>query len=96
MFKIVLPRLMLCVDHETGLILFFHLAPKYSRWRKEFIEALLENMEKRDSLSGKILVKENGFTLFEAISAELEIEIERVDDLPVMNEVRDHMEQFGG
>ncbi len=89
------PWMMLCVDHETGLILFFHLAPKYSRWRKEFIEALLKNMEKRDSLPGRILVKANGFALFEAISAELEIKIEKVEDLPIMNEVRAHMEQFG-
>jgi len=45
--------------------------------------------------NGKILVKENGFALFEAVADGLEIEIEEVSDLPVMNEVRVHMEQFG-
>ena len=45
--------------------------------------------------NGKILVKENGFALFEAVADGLEIEIEEVSDLPVMNEVRAHVEQFG-
>ena len=89
------PRMMLCVDQETGLILFFHLASAHSQWKDEFIEAFLENLENLDSLPGKILVKENGFALFEAVADGLEIEIEEVSDLPVMNEVRAHMEQFG-
>ncbi|MFH1039231.1 MAG: hypothetical protein V1789_11255 [PVC group bacterium] len=89
------PRMMLCVDHETGLILFFHLVSAHSQWINEFIEAFLEKLEKLGSLPGKILVKENGFALFKTAAAGLEVETEVVDDLPVINEVRAHMEQFG-
>lgn len=89
------PRMMLCADHETGLILFFHLAAPHSQWRNEFIEEFLKKLENLDSLPVKILVKENGVTLFGAVAAGLGIEIETVEDLPVMNEVRAHMEQFG-
>lgn len=85
------PQMCLWVDHETGMILHFHIADSEA-YQQEFVSVFVELLEKMGGLPRKLLVRNSGILdCFEDTARKLKIKIERVPVLPYMKEAREGM-----
>jgi hypothetical protein len=84
------PPMLLAVDQETGVIIFFHMTGFAPDWKRKLLEAFWNRLAETKQLPKKILVRERGYILLEGTAAALGIKLVWMDDLPGVNEAREY------
>jgi len=88
------PYTLLCVDHDSGLVLHVFLAPHW-RYRSEFLTQLLSLIEREGRLPERILVvKTEVDELLGPVFSGLGIRSERVRELGALDEAKASLFEF--
>ncbi len=89
------PRMLVGMDHETGLILFHHIVEEGTDYRLEFIDKFITAAENYKLLPPRIAVRNQELAcLFSDLADKLGVELILAKRLPQVEEMRTHMENF--